>query len=256
MAHYIAEATGDFTYVDVVSDPDIDIHVYNQEAAGIASRKEAKTFYYQFLLGGGYFKTGKIFKIPEADYEGLLEYMRENGIRSTLDASMSFTKTPLTDKNFAIATRGYQVKNDFIKKVPGLEEFRDGYIKERGTKGFVTLIDGRHTAVESDYNVMAALLQGFETVVMRRTLVATSFILKSRNIPFWARNYIHDESQMETVPKHAEEVGDVFKEQLVYTGKKLNSLCPLDAEALCFVRDKDENIVEPKVFTTDWSMTH
>ena len=54
LAHYM----GDKEYTDLILNGDI--HTYNQQAAGLPTRNDAKTFIYAFLYGAGDAKIGSI----------------------------------------------------------------------------------------------------------------------------------------------------------------------------------------------------
>lgn len=274
LAHYIAAATGNSEYIDIVSNPDNDIHCYNAIKAGLMesiapgvfeqfdtsmasssglisklieendselaklagkARKKSKTFFYAFVLGSGYYKTGVLVGADKSKYDELLQYVKDNNIRSALEYSMKFSNVPLKDENFAVAAQGFITKNSFIDNVPGLKEFIDkktGYVGQLGRQGKVEYLDGRIVRVENAYNVMAALLQGFETIIMRRAMLATEYLANQRNLLFIPRNYVHDELQLETHKDHAEEVGDIFIDQLFKAGRRYGSLCPLTGEKL------------------------
>ena len=54
LAHYMQDAE----YTDLILNGDI--HTYNQRAAGLETRNQAKTFIYAFLYGAGNEKIGSI----------------------------------------------------------------------------------------------------------------------------------------------------------------------------------------------------
>ncbi len=245
LAHYIAEATGEMEYVNLISDPNVDIHVYNMEAAGLSNRAEAKTFYYSYLLGVGYWKIARQVGVDPNEYPELLAEMDTLGIRDMLEMSLSFKDTPLTDENFAIATKGYKIKNDFEANVPGLKALQKEYIPKLAKQNSLVLPDGRRLAVGGKFEVMAGLLQGFETVVMRRTGIEMRYLLDKKNIPFKIRNFVHDEYQYETTRKHAFEVRQLFQERIEAVRNRYNIKCPLGVE------------VSPRKDTSmSWAGTH
>ena len=84
LAHYMAEFDGG-DYVRVLLDGDI--HTENQQAAGLPTRDNAKTFIYGFLFGAGDAKIGAIV----------------NGTRE----------------------QGKQLKEKFLNKLPALRKVRD-----------------------------------------------------------------------------------------------------------------------------------
>lgn len=230
LAHYIAQYTGQDEYVKLVSDPEVDLHVYNQEAAGLETRDQAKTFYYSYVLGVGWWKIAKQVGVDEELYPELLSFMNQEGIKDRLTNSLSFTKTPLTDENYAIATRGYQIKEGFEANVPGLKEFQTKHIFDILNTGRVVLPDGRYLAVSQKPHVMAALLQGFEAVVMRRTGIEMRHHLKQKGVPFKIRNFVHDEYQYETIRRHAYDLRVLFQERIEAVRRLYKISCPLGVE--------------------------
>ena len=264
LAHYIAESTGQSEYVDIVANPNVDIHLYNMDKSGIQrieetgperyspknkdkykkGRAKSKTFFYAFVLNSGYYKTGLLTKPDEDEYERLYEWMLDNTttgydgkprpIKETLDYSMEYMSIPKTMENYAIATKGFQVKNTFINNVPGLADFKSkgGFIGKRGKIGNVIMPDGRFIRLpeKNAYHVMAALLQGFEAVAMRVAILQSRKLLNDKGIWFKERNYVHDEVQRECRAEDAHIVGQAFVDAIEWTGDYLNSLCPLTGE--------------------------
>lgn len=248
LAHYIYEGTGQREYVDLVSNPETDLHVYNQKAAGLASRDAAKTFYYSYVLGVGYWKIARQVGVEESEYPELLEILRDPSNRfmqDSIERSLSFKDIPLTDENYAIAARGFQIKKDFEANVPGLSEFQSEYIPSLHKQKRVYLPDGRYLAVSQRNHVMPALLQGFETVVMRRTGIEVLHLLKKRSIPATVRNFVHDEYQFATILKYAETVRSLFQERIEAVRNLYDISCPLGV------------VVKPnKDVSISWAGTH
>ncbi len=66
LAGYLALWDGG-EYARVVTDPEIDIHVYNQERFGVATRDISKRLLYAVLYGAGHLKAGSIVDPNEKD---------------------------------------------------------------------------------------------------------------------------------------------------------------------------------------------
>ena len=58
-------------YAKVVVDPEIDIHVYNQERFGVETRDISGRLLYAVLYGAGFVKAGSIVNPDEKDIEEL-----------------------------------------------------------------------------------------------------------------------------------------------------------------------------------------
>lgn len=158
---------------------------------------------------------------------------------------MVFTGVPLTDENFAISTRGYQIREGFEDNVPGLRKFKHEYIPSVLKSKRVYLPDGRYLAVDKKPEVMAAMLQGFETVVMRRTGLETVHRLRKEGIPHVVRNFVHDEYQYETKRRYAERLKEIFQQSIEDVRNMYGILCPLGVD------------VKPrKDISISWAGTH
>jgi hypothetical protein len=148
-------------------------------------------------------------------------------LTGVLDAGMDYLKIPKTEKNYAIATKGYLTKDTFTRRLPGLKELQR---KAKESSRFVAL-DRRIIGVPSSHLYLALLLQSFETIVMRYSMYLSHHNLNKRGIWFKQRNYVHDELQIETRKEHADELGDIIVKSFEQSGQKFDTFCPLTGEA-------------------------
>lgn len=108
-----------------------DIHAYNQEQAGLATRDQAKTFIYAFLYGAGNAKIGSIVGGTSKD--------------------------------------GAALKAKFLSGVPKLRDLQAkvGRIAEGGS---LPGLDGRRVRVRSAHSALNALLQSAGAIVMKQAM--------------------------------------------------------------------------------------
>ncbi len=126
LAHYM----NDDAYTDLVLNGDI--HTYNQKAAGLPTRNNAKTFIYGFLYGAGDGKIGEIV-----------------GGSSKI---------------------GKKLKDNFLKSLPSLKKLKDNVAIAAG-RGWIKSIDGSRIRIRSEHAALNFLLQSAGAIVMKQWLV-------------------------------------------------------------------------------------
>ena len=109
LAGYLALWDGG-EYARVVTDPDIDIHVYNQERFGVATRDISKRLLYAVLYGAGHLKAGSIVDPNEKDEEKLRELGR-TAINSFMTGVPALKKLKQQIDSY-ITHRGYLIGLD------------------------------------------------------------------------------------------------------------------------------------------------
>jgi len=185
LAHYMQ----DDDYTSTILDGDI--HATNQEAAGLPTRDDAKTFIYAFLYGAGDKKIGSI--VGGTDWEGR-----------------------------ALKTR-------FLNNTPALSKLIDK-VKRLAGKEYLPGLDGRRVHVRSEHAALNTLLQSAGAIVMKQALVLASDRLRQMRIPYRLVAQVHDEFQVEVPEPYAEQVGRVFRNAIRRAGRELGLRCPLDGE--------------------------
>lgn len=185
LAHYMK----DQEYVKEVCEGDI--HTKNQNAAGLQTRPQAKTFIYAFLYGAGPAKIGSI--VGGGKQEG------QKLIRSFLDNTPSLKA--LRTKVERLAEKGY---------LPGL--------------------DGRRLQVRSSHAALNTLLQSAGAIVMKQALVLLDGKIKKNKIDAHFVANVHDEWQIEVRKEDAETVGSMAVEAIKEAGEVLQLRCPLTGE--------------------------
>ena len=126
LAHYM----DDKEYTDLILHGDI--HTHNQNAAGLETRNQAKTFIYAFLYGAGNEKIGSIVGKGER--------------------------------------AGGKLKKTFLNATPALAALIEKVQRNAG-KGTLPGLDGRRVHVRSQHAALNTLLQSAGAIVMKQALV-------------------------------------------------------------------------------------
>jgi DNA polymerase-1 len=186
LAHYMND---DVYTNEVVSG---DIHTTNQNAAGLQTRNQAKTFIYAFLYGAGSAKIGKIVG--------------------------------------GSAKEGQKLIDSFLRNTPKLQKLREKVSRLYAKKGRLPGLDGRQLLVRSEHSAVNTLLQGAGAIVMKQAVVILYKKLVKANIWHEFKANVHDEWQIECKEADAEKVGQFGVESIQEAGKILDMRCPLTGE--------------------------
>ena len=185
LAHYMKDAD----YVREVCEGDI--HTKNQNAAGLQTRPQAKTFIYAFLYGAGPAKIGSIV----------------GGGRQ----------------------EGEQLIGSFLDNTPALKALR-AKVERMAEKGHLPGLDGRRLFVRSTHSALNTLLQSAGAIVMKQALVILSNKIKKDKIDAHFVVNVHDEFQLEVRRDQAEIVGKLAVESIADAGVLLELNCPLTGD--------------------------
>ena len=189
LAHYMA-AYDDGAYADVVLNGDI--HTANQQAAGLESRNQAKTFIYGFLYGSGDEKTGKIIG------KG--------------------------------AKEGKAIKKKFLKKLPALKLLKDAVSKAADERGFVKGLDGRIIPIRHSHAALNTLLQSCGAIICKTWYVFICRALEKAKLDARVVAFIHDEVQVVVKKGQEDEAGRVILKCMRDVEKHFKFRCRLDSE--------------------------
>jgi len=186
LAHYMDDAE----YTSLILDGDI--HTYNQEAAGLDTRDQAKTFIYAMLYGAGDAKIGSI--------------------------------TGGTGK------QGRRMREDFEAAVPAYAKLK-AKVERIAEQGTLPGLDGRRIRVRHAHAALNSLLQSAGAIVMKRALVIGSNRLLNANVPYRLVAQVHDEMQCEVEKRYSHIVGAAFVGGIKGAGRYYQMRCPLGGEA-------------------------
>ena len=199
LAHYMA-AYDDGAYGDIILNGDI--HTANQEAAGLPTRDNAKTFIYGFLYGAGNEKLGEIVGKGEAE--------------------------------------GKRLRAKFLKSLPALKQLTDAVKAKATATKTLKGLDGRILHCRSPHSALNTLLQSAGAVIMKQALIEldsrmrksalkNSYQATSPDSEFVAN--IHDEYQIQVLDKYVPLVQELAVTAMTRAGKHFNFKCRIDGEA-------------------------
>jgi DNA polymerase I-like protein with 3'-5' exonuclease and polymerase domains len=116
-----------------------DIHTENQNAAGLPTRNDAKTFIYALLYGAGDVKLGSI--------------------------------VAPTSSEAVQAKKGKALRTKFYKAIPALMRLTEDVQASAKSRGFLFGIDGRKLNIRSQHSALNTLLQSAGAVMMKLATV-------------------------------------------------------------------------------------
>lgn len=187
LAHYMNNAE----YTDLVLNGDI--HTYNQKAAGLELRAQAKTFFYAFLYGGGDLKIGSIVG--------------------------------------GTAKHGKLLKKRFLDGIPALKALRENVLLA-AERGWLKGIDGRRIRVRSPHAALNSLLQSCGAIIMKVALVIIHRDAVAQGLDFKFVGNIHDEIQAEVLEKDVDAYSEIVTAAFLKAGEELKIRILIEGEAM------------------------
>lgn len=184
----LAEALGDEEFKKVVLGGDV--HEYNRSKTGYGTRGQNKTFGYAALLGAGAAKTGSIFGVD--------------------------------------AKTGGKIKKNWIKTVPGLSALYERLESELRQTGRISLCDGSRVLVSSPHMVLAYLLQGDESRIMKQAMILVDEYVRKEGLDVDKVGDIHDEWQSDGAMADTGRYIDICKRAFPEAGRSFNYDIPID----------------------------
>lgn len=200
LAHFMARYDGG-AYVDVVLNGDI--HTTNQNAAGITTRDDAKTFIYAYLFGAGDGKLGSIVA-PHSN-----------------------------QKSQRII--GGRLRKRFETQLPALKRLKDAIVVARKERGCLLGIDKRRLTVRSAHVALNLIIQAAEAVLVKFATVLWHQLAAEAGYT-WAKDWaqvvhVHDEVQgIARTKEIAEHLGQLFVQAIELAGRYYEFRCPTTGE--------------------------
>lgn len=197
LAHYLYPYDGG-EYADQVLNGDI--HTINQEAAGLPTRDNAKTFIYGYLYGAGDEKIGEI-----------------------VDSQASTSAKRL---------RGKALRASFLRKIPALKRLGDAVKLAHKQKKGVNAPDGGFMLSISEHSALNTLLQGAGAVVCKMWAIVTWELIHEHGLQDKVKAVlnVHDEQQFIVKEGYHERVGEILELAATEAGKRLNIKIRLDGK--------------------------
>lgn len=175
-----------------------DIHTKNQNAAGLPTRDNAKTFIYSFLYGAGDDKIGSVVG--------------------------------------AGAKEGKRLKEAFLAATPALARLREA-VATASKRGYLIGLDGRKLHVRSEHAALNTLLQSAGALISKRWLIEIDKAAQAKGLKYgwdgdWVMlGWIHDEVQLGFNSKgDYEEFGQMVVKAAETAGEFFEFKCPIGAE--------------------------
>jgi len=188
LAHYMA-AYDDGKYSSVVLDGDV--HTTNQEAAGLPTRSNAKTFIYGFLYGAGDEKIGKI--VGKGSKEGKA------------------------------------LKTKFLNGLPALKMLRQK-VSKAAEKGWIRGLDGRIIPIRHSHAALNTLLQSCGAIICKTWYVYVAEALEKAGLDAQIVAFVHDEVQVVVKKGQEDEAGRLIQRAMRDVEQQFKFRCRLDSE--------------------------
>ena len=175
-----------------------DIHTANQNAAGLETRSQAKTFIYGFLYGAGNEKIGQIIG------KG--------------------------------AKEGGQIKKRFLAKTPALKKLTEALnnrLDQQHGEKYINGLDGRLIPIRHPHAALNTLLQSAGAIVCKKWYATVENMIRSKgytNEDVTIVAFVHDEVQILVKKGLEDEIGAITKKAIKETEQAYNFKCPLDSE--------------------------
>lgn len=202
-AHHLAEFDGG-AYVEEVLNGDP--HTKNQQAAGLNSRDNAKTFLYATLYGAGDEKIGSIVCMPN-------------------------TETSI------MKARGKELKKKFQDGLPAYKQLVKRIAKE-ARRGYLYGLDGRKLWVKSAHSALNLQLQSDGALLAKKWVILFIDAMETAGYTMgWDGDFcpcawVHDEIQVACRTREiAEHAAELAKACAVAAGEAFDYRSPIAAEA-------------------------
>ena len=176
LAGYLA-IWDDGEYGKLVTDPNGDIHTYNQKQFGVATRDISKRLLYGMLYGCGYLKAGTIIDPNCKD---------QNKLKDLGSAAI----------------------NGFMQGVPALKKLKDQIEETIEDRSYLIGLDRRILYCRSAFKGLNVLLQSAGAILMKQVVINVHKNIKEIGLVYgkdWEQMLmVHDEIQIACAPEHTE----------------------------------------------------
>ncbi len=186
LAHYMDNAK----FTDIVLSGDV--HTANQQAAGLKTRDQAKTFIYAFLYGAGAAKIGKIVG-GDADV-------------------------------------GQRLISKFLSNMSALKVLRENIQERIKDHNTIRGLDGRMLYIRSPHAALNTLIQGAGAIICKQWLIQMDKRINQLGIDAKLVASVHDEYQFEVLKSDVKRFTKITKESMWDTQRIFNFKCDLDCD--------------------------
>jgi DNA polymerase I len=203
LAGYLAH-WDDGEYARVVTDESIDIHTYNQEMFGVATRDIAKRLLYGLLYGCGALKAGTIIDPNEKD-------------------------------ELVLRKLGSTAMNSFMQGIPALKALKDRIAHNIAKREYLIGLDGRPLFCRSDFKGLNVLLQSSGALIMKQVVIELHNKMYDLGYIYgydWQQHaMIHDEVQVSCPPAMVDTLTSVALEAFPASQQFFDFQCPIHGDA-------------------------
>ena len=200
LAHFMGRYDGG-AYGEILLNGDI--HSVNQEAAGLPSRDNAKTFIYAFLYGAGDEKIGSIVA-PLASPEEKRKI-------------------------------GAELRRRFLAGLPALKKLQSAVKGAARTTRFLYGLDRRTLPIRSDHAALNTLLQSAGSIIVKKATVLAwdGFRAAGLKLGDEVRQvaHVHDEIQHQALLGLENQVAAITQDAFRRAGEHFNFRCPIAGES-------------------------
>jgi len=194
----------DGEYARVVTDESIDIHVYNQERFGVATRDISKRLLYAVAYGAGALKAGTVID-PNEKNEVVLRKLGSTAI------------------------------NSFMDGVPALRKLKEHLAKTLQQNNWLRGLDKRILYCRSDFKALNVLLQSAGALIMKQVVINIHTDMDKlgyvHGVDWQQAAMIHDEVQLACKPELTDTLKSVALEAFPKAQHFFNFRCPIDGDA-------------------------
>lgn len=195
LSHYLIPYDGG-RYGELVTTGDV--HTANQEAGGLPTRDDAKTFIYALLYGAGDAKLGSILEPTASE-------CRQKHV-------------------------GKELRRQFYAKIPAIQRLVDDVRRVYKQRGFLRGLDGRKLFPRGAHQALNTLCQGAGAVIMKQAMVLKWEAICSAKLDAYPALNVHDEFQDIVREDHALTVGEMAVQAIRDSAAPLRFNIPLDGE--------------------------
>ena len=203
LAGYLAK-WDDGAYAKLVVDPEVDIHTYNQEMFGVATRDISKRLLYGLLYGCGSLKAGTIIDSNEKD-EAVLRKQGSTAI------------------------------NSFMRGVPALQHLKDKLALNLTQRTYLIGLDGRPLYCRSEFKALNVLLQAAGALIMKQVVINLHNNMRDQGFVYdvdWHQHgMIHDEIQLSCPPHLVDAVTAQALKSFPQSQEFFGFACPIEGDA-------------------------
>ncbi len=195
LAHYMNRYDGGRYGKEILEG---DIHTANQEAAGLETRPQAKTFIYGFLYGAGNEKIGEIIG------KG--------------------------------AKEGGQIKKRFLAKTPALKKLTEALntrLEQQQGDKYINGLDGRRIPIRHPHAALNTLLQSAGAIICKKWYATVENMIRGKgytNDEVSIVAFVHDEVQILVKKGLEDQIGEITKAAIKETELHYDFKCPLDSD--------------------------